>query len=64
MISSFDTLHSFALPSMGLKVDAVPGRINQLELFIKRSEFFLANVVRFVALVMHLCLLKYMLFHI
>jgi cytochrome c oxidase subunit 2 len=40
MISSFDTLHSFALPSMGLKVDAVPGRINQLELFIKRSGLF------------------------
>lgn len=40
MISSFDVLHSFALPSMGLKVDAVPGRINQLELFIKRSGVF------------------------
>lgn len=48
MISSFDVLHSFALPSMGLKVDAVPGRINQLELFIKRSVYFLDNVVKFV----------------
>jgi len=40
MISSFDVLHSFAMPSMGLKVDAVPGRINQLELFIKRTGVF------------------------
>lgn len=62
MISSFDTLHSFALPSMGLKVDAVPGRINQLELFIKRSDYFLVNAVKFVALDMRLCLLKCMLF--
>lgn len=49
MISSFDVLHSFAMPSMGLKVDAVPGRINQLELFIKRTVFSLDNVVKFVA---------------
>lgn len=62
MISSFDVLHSFALPSMGLKVDAVPGRINQLELFIKRSVYFLVNVVKSVVLDMLLCLLKYMLF--
>lgn len=62
MISSFDVLHSFALPSMGLKVDAVPGRINQLELFIKRSVCFSVNVVRFVVLDMLLCLLKCMLF--
>ena len=48
MISSFDVLHSFAMPSMGLKVDAVPGRINQLELFIKRTVYFLVNVVKFV----------------
>lgn len=30
LITSTDVIHSFAIPSLGLKVDAVPGRINQL----------------------------------
>ena len=30
LISSSDVIHSFAVPSLGLKVDALPGRINQL----------------------------------
>nr|YP_010934912.1 cytochrome c oxidase subunit II [Lamennaisia ambigua]WKV28903.1 cytochrome c oxidase subunit II [Lamennaisia ambigua] len=30
MISSLDVIHSFAIPSIGVKVDAVPGRINQI----------------------------------
>lgn len=30
LISSTDVLHSFAVPSLGLKMDAVPGRINNL----------------------------------
>jgi len=30
LITSTDVIHSFALPSIGLKVDALPGRINQL----------------------------------
>lgn len=29
LISSADVLHSWALPSLGLKIDAVPGRLNQ-----------------------------------
>lgn len=29
MISSADVIHSFSLPNFGLKVDAVPGRINE-----------------------------------
>lgn len=64
VVSSFDTLHSFAIPSMGVKVDAIPGRMNQIEIFIKRAEFFLVNVVKFVELVMDLCLLNYIQFHL
>lgn len=30
MITSTDVIHSFSIPSIGLKVDALPGRINQL----------------------------------
>jgi len=34
LVSSRDVLHSFAIPSLALKMDAVPGRINQCGLFI------------------------------
>lgn len=30
LISSTDVIHSFTVPSLGIKVDALPGRINQL----------------------------------
>jgi len=30
LITSTDVIHSFALPSLAIKVDAIPGRINQL----------------------------------
>lgn len=30
LITSTDVIHAFAIPSLGLKVDAVPGRIRQL----------------------------------
>nr|AWV83278.1 cytochrome oxidase subunit II [Meimuna iwasakii] len=36
LISSFDVIHSWAMPSMGLKVDAVPGRLNQISILINR----------------------------
>jgi cytochrome c oxidase subunit 2 len=36
IITSTDVLHSLAVPSLGIKVDAVPGRLNQVSLFIKR----------------------------
>nr|YP_009544217.1 cytochrome c oxidase subunit II [Parabreviscolex niepini]AYO27343.1 cytochrome c oxidase subunit 2 [Parabreviscolex niepini] len=29
-VTSYDVIHSFALPTLGLKVDAIPGRVNQL----------------------------------
>nr|AWV83421.1 cytochrome oxidase subunit II [Aleeta curvicosta] len=36
LISSFDVIHSWAMPSMNIKVDAVPGRLNQASMFIIR----------------------------
>nr|AWV84344.1 cytochrome oxidase subunit II [Chonosia crassipennis] len=36
MISSSDVLHSWAMPSLGVKVDAVPGRLNQSAILISR----------------------------
>jgi cytochrome c oxidase subunit 2 len=43
-----DVIHSFAVPSLGIKLDAIPGRLNQVTLFIKRQGFFTVNVVNFV----------------
>ena len=31
-ITSGDVLHAFAIPSLGLKIDAVPGRLNTLSI--------------------------------
>nr|WMQ72182.1 cytochrome oxidase subunit II [Okanagana synodica] len=36
MISSTDVLHSWSMPSLGIKVDAVPGRLNQVSIMINR----------------------------
>lgn len=40
LVSSSDVLHSWALPSFGVKIDAVPGRINQFCFSSKRSGVF------------------------
>lgn len=40
LITSADVLHSWTIPSFGLKVDACPGRLCQASLFIKREGLF------------------------
>lgn len=40
LITSGDVLHSWAVPSLGIKLDACPGRMNQTVLFIKRPSVF------------------------
>jgi cytochrome c oxidase subunit 2 len=40
LITSADVLHSWAVPSLGVKMDAVPGRLNQISLFIKREGVY------------------------
>lgn len=34
LITANDVLHSWAIPSLGVKMDAVPGRLNQLYLYV------------------------------
>nr|YP_008757571.1 cytochrome c oxidase subunit II [Octostigma sinensis]AEV44836.1 cytochrome c oxidase subunit II [Octostigma sinensis] len=36
IISAADVIHSWTVPSLGVKADAVPGRLNQVPLFITR----------------------------
>jgi len=40
LITANDVLHSWAIPSLGLKVDAVPGRLNQIMVQPLRSGVF------------------------
>lgn len=40
IITAADVLHSWAVPSLGVKCDAIPGRLNQIPVFIKREGVF------------------------
>nr|YP_010620169.1 cytochrome c oxidase subunit 2 [Gredgaria maugeana]WAX04205.1 cytochrome c oxidase subunit 2 [Gredgaria maugeana] len=40
IVSAADVLHSWAIPSLGIKCDAIPGRLNQASLFIKREGLY------------------------
>jgi len=40
VITSGDVLHSWAVPSLGAKCDAVPGRLNQTGFIVKREGLF------------------------
>nr|YP_007025050.1 cytochrome c oxidase subunit II [Orcaella heinsohni]ADZ56157.1 cytochrome c oxidase subunit II [Orcaella heinsohni]ADZ56170.1 cytochrome c oxidase subunit II [Orcaella heinsohni] len=40
LVSSEDVLHSWAVPSLGLKTDAIPGRLNQTTLMSTRPGLF------------------------
>jgi cytochrome c oxidase subunit 2 len=40
LLTAVDVLHSWTIPSFGVKVDACPGRLNQANLFIKRFGMF------------------------
>ena len=40
LVTAADVLHSWAIPSLGVKLDACPGRLNQTSLFIVRKGVF------------------------
>jgi len=40
LVTSTDVLHSWAIPSLGLKIDACPGRLNQISTFINRPGVY------------------------
>jgi heme/copper-type cytochrome/quinol oxidase subunit 2 len=37
LVTSSDVLHSWSIPSFGIKMDACPGRLNQINLFIEKT---------------------------
>nr|AIC79968.1 cytochrome oxidase subunit II [Papilio joanae]AIC79970.1 cytochrome oxidase subunit II [Papilio brevicauda brevicauda] len=40
MVTATDVIHSWTIPSLGIKIDANPGRLNQTNLFINRPGIF------------------------
>jgi len=46
LVTSSDVIHSWAIPSIGVKADAVPGRINQIFLFLNTPGVFFWAVLR------------------
>lgn len=40
IITSYDVIHSWTIPTLGIKIDAVPGRINQGRLITERPGLF------------------------
>nr|YP_010271060.1 cytochrome c oxidase subunit II [Spinactaletes boneti]UJY98018.1 cytochrome c oxidase subunit II [Spinactaletes boneti] len=40
LITAADVLHSWTIPSMGVKADAVPGRLNQINFFVNRPGLY------------------------
>jgi heme/copper-type cytochrome/quinol oxidase subunit 2 len=40
LVTATDVLHSWAIPSFGIKVDACPGRLSQAFIFIKREGVY------------------------
>lgn len=40
LITSGDVIHSWAVPSLGIKMDAVPGRLNQTSFLLNRTGLF------------------------
>lgn len=40
LVTSRDVIHSWTIPSINIKIDATPGRLNQVRIFTNRSGIF------------------------
>jgi cytochrome c oxidase subunit 2 len=40
IVTASDVLHDFSVPSLGIKIDAVPGRLNQSSMYADRLGVF------------------------
>nr|YP_010536431.1 cytochrome c oxidase subunit II [Chaetocnema confinis]UYC28909.1 cytochrome c oxidase subunit 2 [Chaetocnema confinis] len=40
LVTAADVIHSWTIPSLGVKIDATPGRLNQVSFFVNRSGIF------------------------
>ncbi len=40
IVTGSDVIHDFAVPALGLKIDACPGRLNQVSVVLEREGVF------------------------
>jgi cytochrome c oxidase subunit 2 len=40
IVTAADVLHAWTVPSLGVKIDCVPGRLNQVSLYVKRNGVY------------------------
>ncbi len=40
IVTGQDVIHDFAVPALGLKIDAIPGRLNQVSAIIQREGVY------------------------
>ena len=40
IVTASDVLHSWAIPSLGIKADAIPGRLNQVSMLLNREGIY------------------------
>nr|ANJ70618.1 cytochrome c oxidase subunit 2 [Pterostichus niger] len=40
LVTALDVIHSWTIPTLGVKIDATPGRLNQTNFFMNRSGLF------------------------
>nr|YP_011014799.1 cytochrome c oxidase subunit II [Eusudasina nantouensis]WQB38480.1 cytochrome c oxidase subunit II [Eusudasina nantouensis] len=43
ILSSSDVIHSWTIPSIGVKMDAIPGRLNQMSMMLKKPGIFMGQ---------------------
>nr|QWS05461.1 cytochrome c oxidase subunit II [Zecheuna tonkinensis] len=43
IVTSSDVIHSWTIPSMGVKMDAIPGRLNQITMMTKKPGIFMGQ---------------------
>lgn len=40
LTTSIDVIHTWTIPSLGIKIDSIPGRLNQFYLTINRPDIY------------------------
>lgn len=40
LVTAADVIHSWAIPALGIKIDGIPGRLNQLGFTVRRPGVF------------------------
>nr|ALO76398.1 cytochrome c oxidase subunit 2 [Oxypoda opaca] len=47
LVTAADVLHSWTIPSLSVKIDATPGRLNQINFYINRTGIFFGQCSEF-----------------